>query len=178
MSLKGINESLLLWYSWLRCSWSFRDQLSPIPTTTVQKPMVWSDLGYFWMTEINTVDTGIFTAEMFAIHFACDLIESQPQPLRDLNRLECPIKRMTCCFVPGIKNKRTRKSLRYLVELGYDIALIWILSHVGYWTDHCKHVWYSHKRKEKTADRMARKMEWILLVFNSTGGFDHGWLRR
>jgi hypothetical protein len=59
---------------------SFRDQPPPIPT--VQRPRVWSELGYFWMTGTRTVlnclDTGIFTAEMCAIHFACDLIESKP----------------------------------------------------------------------------------------------------
>jgi hypothetical protein len=37
----------------VRCSGSFRDQPPSIPT--VQRPRVWSDLGYFWMTKTRTV---------------------------------------------------------------------------------------------------------------------------
>jgi ribonuclease HI len=85
---------------------------------------------------------------------------------------------------------RARKSLRYLGELGYDISLMWIPSHVGILgnerahvlvnegaTDHSEHVWHSHSRKDQTADRMAGKMEWQqngpLLIFDSTEGL--GW---
>jgi hypothetical protein len=72
---------------------------------------------------------------MCAIHFACDLIESKPVGAYI-------ILRDSLAFIEGLKSTgksyrtndmlfRTRGSLRYLRELGYDISLMWIPSHVG-----------------------------------------------
>jgi hypothetical protein len=78
---------------------------------------------------------GIFTAEMCAIHFACDLIESglmgayivftdSPASIEGLKSIGISYRTNDMLF-------RTRRSLRYLGELGYDITLMWIPSHVG-----------------------------------------------
>jgi hypothetical protein len=93
---------------------------------------VWSELGYFWMTGTRTVlsclDTGIFTAEMCAIHFAFDLIESEPMGVYII--LTDSLASIEGLKSTGISYRtndmlfRTRKSLRYLGELGYDISLM------------------------------------------------------
>jgi hypothetical protein len=78
---------------------------------------------------------GIFTAEMCVIHFVCDLIESKPM-------VAYIILTDSVASIEGLKSTgisyqtndmlfRTRRSLRYLGELGYDISLMWIPSHVG-----------------------------------------------
>jgi ribonuclease HI len=81
---------------------------------------------------------GIFTAEMCAIHIACDLVESKPMGaphayiiLTDsLTSIE-GLKSTGISYQTNDILFRTRRSLRYLVELGYDISLMWIPSHVG-----------------------------------------------
>jgi ribonuclease HI len=77
----------------------------------------------------------IFTAEMCAIHFACDLIESKPMGFsRILTDSLASIEGLKSTGISYRTNDmlfRTRRSLRYLGELGYDISLMWILSQVG-----------------------------------------------
>jgi hypothetical protein len=65
---------------------------------------------------------GIFTAEICAIHFACNLIESEPMGLRSIMGISYRTHDMLF---------QTRRLLRYLEELGYNITLMWIPSHVG-----------------------------------------------
>jgi ribonuclease HI len=71
-----------------------------------------------------------------AIHFACDLIESKPVGASYI------ILTDSLASIEGLKSTgvsyrtndmlfRTRMSLSYLRELGYDISLMWIPSHVG-----------------------------------------------
>jgi ribonuclease HI len=97
---------------------------------------------------------GIFTAEMCTIYFACDLIESKPMGayiiLTDsLTSIE-GLKWTGISYRTNDMLFRTRRSLRYLGELGYDITLMWIPSHVSVqgneradvlelW-NHCEHV--------------------------------------
>jgi hypothetical protein len=95
----------------------------------------------------------IFTAEKCAINFACDLIESKPVGAYNIRTNDMLF--------------RTRSSLIYLGELGYEISLKWIPSHVGIqgneradvlgnegsisgtlFQDHCEHVCHSHSRKD------------------------------
>jgi ribonuclease HI len=72
---------------------------------------------------------------MCAFDFACDLIESKPMGAYI-------ILTESLAFIEGLKSTeishrandmlfQTRRSLRYLGELGYDISLMWIPSHVG-----------------------------------------------
>jgi hypothetical protein len=76
---------------------------------------------------------GIFTAEMCAIHFACDLIESKPIGAYII--LTDSLTSIEGLRSTGISYRtndmlfRTRRSLRYLGELGYNITLMWIPSH-------------------------------------------------
>jgi hypothetical protein len=81
---------------------------------------------------------GIFTADMCAIHFACDLIESKPVGAYI-------ILTDSLAYIEGLQSTgisyrtndmlfRTRRSMRYLVELGYDIPLMWTPSHTGRYT--------------------------------------------
>jgi hypothetical protein len=78
MGLRGIDESVFpniapkLLGEVLR---GLRNQPPSIPT--VQRPQVWLDLGYFWMTRIHTALDCLDTAELSAIRFACDLIKSK-----------------------------------------------------------------------------------------------------
>jgi ribonuclease HI len=77
----------------------------------------------------------VFTAEMCAIHFACDLIESKPMGAyiiltNSLASIE-GLKSTGISYRTNDMLFRTRRSLRYLGELGYDISLMWIPSHVG-----------------------------------------------
>jgi hypothetical protein len=79
MGLRGVDKLLfpiLLRNSWVRCLGKFREQTPSIPT--VQRPRVWSELGYFWMigtrTVLDCLDTVVFSLLKFAP--TCDLIES------------------------------------------------------------------------------------------------------
>jgi ribonuclease HI len=77
----------------------------------------------------------IFTAEMCAIHFACDLIESKPMGAYiiftdSLASIE-GLKSTGISYRTNDMLFRNRRSVRYLGELGYDISLMWIPSHVG-----------------------------------------------
>jgi hypothetical protein len=86
-------------------------------------------------TVLDCLDTGIFIAEMCAIHFASDFFESEHEGAYII---------LTDSFasIEGLKSTgifyrtndmlfRTSGSLRHLGALGYDISLIWIPSHVG-----------------------------------------------
>jgi hypothetical protein len=79
---------------------------------------------------------GILTAEMCAIQFACNLTESQPVGAYTLfSRIALPIhiERLKSTGVSYLTNDmlfRTRRSLKYLVEHGYDKSLRWIPFHV------------------------------------------------
>jgi hypothetical protein len=77
----------------------------------------------------------IFTVGMCANHFACDLIESKPiGSYIILTDSLASILALKSTGVPYQTNDmlfRTRSSLRYLGELGYDITLMWIPLHVG-----------------------------------------------
>jgi hypothetical protein len=102
---------------------------------------------------------GIFTAEMCAIHFACDLTESKPMDayifLTDSLASIEGLKSTGISYRTNDMLFRTRRSLRYLGELGYDISLEYDLSKETngpiYWqkkdrplelsrTGHCEHV--------------------------------------
>jgi hypothetical protein len=78
---------------------------------------------------------GIFTAEMCAFHFACNLFESKPMGAYII--LTESLASIEGLRLSGISYRtydipfRTRRSLRYLGELGYNITLMWIPSHVG-----------------------------------------------
>jgi ribonuclease HI len=78
---------------------------------------------------------GIFTAEMCAIHSSCDLIESKEVGayiiLTDSLASIEGLKSTGIFYRTNDMLFRTRRSLRYLGELGYDISLMWIPSHVG-----------------------------------------------
>jgi ribonuclease HI len=77
----------------------------------------------------------IFTVEMCAIHFACDLIESKLMGADIiLTDSLVSIEGLKSTGISYRKNDmlfRTRRSLRYLGEFGYGISLMWIPSHVG-----------------------------------------------
>jgi hypothetical protein len=72
---------------------------------------------------------------MCAIHFACDLIESKPMGayiiLTDSLASIEGLKSTGISYRTNDMLFRTRRSLRYLGELGYDISLMFIPSHVG-----------------------------------------------
>jgi ribonuclease HI len=72
---------------------------------------------------------------MCAINFACDLIESKPMGayiiLTDSLASIEGLKSTGISYRTNDMLFRTRRSLRYLGELGYDISLMWIPSHVG-----------------------------------------------
>jgi hypothetical protein len=73
---------------------------------------------------------GIFTADMCAIHFACDLIESKLMGayviLTDSFASFEGLKLAEIFYRTNDMVFQTRKSLRYQGELGYDITLMWI----------------------------------------------------
>jgi hypothetical protein len=77
----------------------------------------------------------IFTAEKCAIHFACDLIGSKPMGayiiLTDSLASIEGLKSTVITYRTNDMLFRTKRSLRYLGKLGYDISLMWISSHVG-----------------------------------------------
>jgi ribonuclease HI len=72
---------------------------------------------------------------MCAIHFACDLIESTPMDayiiLTDSLASIEGLKSTGISYRTNDMLFRTRRSLRYLGELVYDISMMWIPSHVG-----------------------------------------------
>jgi hypothetical protein len=62
VSLRGVDEPLFPIIApklLVEVLGSFRDQMSSIPT--VQRPRVWSELGFFWMTGTRTVLDGLDT---------------------------------------------------------------------------------------------------------------------
>jgi ribonuclease HI len=114
---------------------------------------------------------GIFTAEMCTIQFACDLFEYKPMGAYII--LTDSLASIEGLRSTGISYRtndmlfRTRRSLRYLGELEYNITLMWMPSHVGIqgnervdvlenegsisrpsWIYHCEHVRHSHSRKD------------------------------
>jgi hypothetical protein len=77
---------------------------------------------------------------MCAIHFACDLIESKPMGAYIiLTDSLASIEGLTSTGISYRTNEmlfRTRRSLRYLGELGYDISLMWVYKETNgpiYW---------------------------------------------